>query len=313
MRNVRKSSPGPFPSGRESIAPTEKTSTPDAGEIRTSGPRPRHSGESRNPERGESPGKGGISAPGLQGDSDLCDFLTSLSLRPDSCIPTLDRYREMLQAEARKRNITKYTNPQEIIHYHFIDSLQVLRWPHIPHNAKVIDIGTGPGLPGIPCAIVRPDWHISLLESSKRDAEFLRVTVESCIPGRGAVVHLRAEQAAHQADYRAGYDIVLARAVAPVAILLELSLPFLKPGGFLLAHRGASFREDIALSQNGLSILGGKYMETIPYRLRGRDRDHAVLVFRQERLTDLRYPRNASRIRKSPLGGSPSSTGKSLG
>jgi len=219
----------------------------------------------------------------------------------------------MLQAEAKRRNITKYTSPQEIIYYHFIDSLQVLRWPHIPRNAKVIDIGTGPGLPGIPCAIVRPDWHISLLESSKRDAEFLRAAVESCIPGRSAVVPLRAEQAARQANYRAGYDIVLARAVAPVAILLEISLPFLKPGGLLLAHRGASFREDIALSQDALSILGGKYIETIPYRLHRRDRDHAVLVFRQERLTDPRYPRNPARIRKSPLGGSPFSTGKPLG
>ncbi|HQP97525.1 MAG TPA: 16S rRNA (guanine(527)-N(7))-methyltransferase RsmG [bacterium] len=255
----------------------------------------RHSGESRNP------GEGGSSAPALQGYGELCDFLTCLSIPVDIYIPVLDLYSQMLQTEAERRNITKYHTAEEIIQYHFIDSLQVLRWRHIPLAPKVIDIGTGPGLPGIPCAIVHPDWHISLLESSERDAEFLRKAVETCIPGRGEVLHLRADHAAQQSNYRQRYDIALARAVAPLPILLEISLPLLRPGGFLLTHRGASFAEDLAAAGNALLALGGEHIETIPYRLHGRDRYHAVLVFRQETLTDPRYPRNPSKIRKSPL------------
>jgi 16S rRNA (guanine527-N7)-methyltransferase len=228
-------------------------------------------------------------------------LLESVGAPVDRCLEQLERYRVLLQAEAARTNITKYRKPDEIVLYHFVDSLQALRCAGIARDGEVIDVGTGAGLPGVPCAIARPGWRITLLDSRQRRGRLLEKVAWELLYGRARVVLGRAETSAHSASERGRYDLVLARAVAPLPILLEITLAFLKPGGLLVTHRGAAWREDLAMSGVALDALWGQFVEALPYRLRAREAEHAVLVVRLSSLPDPRYPRSPSRIRRKPL------------
>ena len=235
-------------------------------------------------------------------NEDLRALLESLGVSADSCVEPLEQYRLLLQEEAAKWNITKYRKTHEIILYHFVDSLQALKCEGLERECEVIDVGTGAGLPGVPCASVRPGWRITLLDSSEKHGRFLGVVAQRLLPDRARVIVDRAEVTAHRDSERGRYDLVLARAVAPLPILLELALPFLKPSGLFLAHRGAAWQKDLAVSAKAIETLCGEFVGAHRYRLRGRDREHGVLVVRLSSPPDDRYPRSAARIRREPLG-----------
>lgn len=167
----------------------------------------------------------------------LSRLLEELNIAVDGyAAQRLDLYAQRLVAWNEKMNLTGITDPEGILEKHFIDSIEPLRFVEIPRNARVIDVGTGAGFPGLPLLIARPDLDLTLADSLHKRLVFLKDVLHGC----GLVaerVHARAEILGKDPDYREQYDIATARAVAPLPVLCEYCLPFVKVGGALGAER----------------------------------------------------------------------------
>ena len=161
----------------------------------------------------------------------LSRLLEELNIAVDGyAAQRLDLYAQRLVAWNEKMNLTGITDPEGILEKHFIDSIEPLRFVEIPRNARVIDVGTGAGFPGLPLLIARPDLDLTLADSLHKRLVFLKDVLHGC----GLVaerVHERAEILGKDPDYREQYDIATARAVAPLPVLCEYCLPFVKVGG----------------------------------------------------------------------------------
>src|SRR5438105_407262 len=135
------------------------------------------------------------------------------------------RYRQELLDWNTRINLTAITDPGEVMIKHFLDSLSLLLVYDVP-DARLLDIGAGAGFPGLPLKIVRPQWHVVLLEATGKKVKFLQHIIEALQLKDVVVVHGRAEELAHKAEYRGSFDVVTARAVASLPTLLEYAAPF---------------------------------------------------------------------------------------
>ncbi|MGD9890540.1 MAG: 16S rRNA (guanine(527)-N(7))-methyltransferase RsmG [Dehalococcoidia bacterium] len=169
------------------------------------------------------------------------------------------RFRDLL-AQA-PFNVTSVRDPSDIEQRHIGESLALVRAlaaaGHLPSGARVIDVGSGGGLPGIPMAIARPDLAVVLLEATGKKADFLEDVAQRLHLRNVRVLAARAEEAAHQPDERERYDLATARAVAPLATLVELTLPFVRVGGALAALKGSRADEEIAAAAVAVQRCGG--------------------------------------------------------
>lgn len=207
-------------------------------------------------------------------------------------------YSELLLECNAKFNLTAITDEAEIIHKHFIDSLSAAEF--LSGARRVIDIGSGAGLPAIPLKIMDPRTEYVLLDSSKKRVGFLNDTIYKLGLGGAAALHARAEYAAHMACHREKYDCVLARALAPMNTLAEYALPFLKVGGRLIAYKGDKAREELALAENALRKLNGK-VETVKEYLLMDTYQRRIAVIRKTAPNERIYPRTQNKPKKSPL------------
>ena len=218
-------------------------------------------------------------------------------------IPELDeaqtaafiKYYKMLVIWNRRLNLTRITDPVEVAEKHFADS--VLGSSLIPEGARVIDVGTGAGFPGIPLNIVRPDITLVMVDSLGKRVNFLNELVKE-LGIEAEAIHARAEDAARDARLRAGFDIALSRAVAPMNVLLELTVPFVKVGGESLMYKAASFLEELSSSENALKTLSCA-VELHEYSVPWGSR--TVVCAKKLRPTDKKYPRKAGFVEKAPL------------
>lgn len=190
------------------------------------------------------------------------------------------------------------TDPFQAARLHIADSLLVLR-ADIPLGASLIDIGSGAGLPGIPLAIVRPDLRVTLLESEKRKAAFLEVAAGELALEVG-VVPRRAEEFAHDPGGRERYDVAAARAVAPLAPLLELTLPFVRVGGNAVLLKGPGVQREMLSSDRAREVLGGGRTVQIRGVLAGGE-DRRIVVVSKTRPTPSEYPRRPGIPQRFPL------------
>ena len=209
------------------------------------------------------------------------------------------RYMELLLEWNERLNLTAITQPEEIIEKHFLDGLTVLLACDIKQEAKVIDVGTGAGFPGIPMKILRPDLRLTLLDGSNKRLNFLGVICDalgfSC-----SRVHKRAEEAGLDPAMREGFDVAVARAVAALPVLSEYCLPLVKMKGFFVAMKGPGAAEELSEAENALKILGGSKVEVKQLELpTAGERD--LVVVRKLRFTPKGYPRHGGTIRKHPL------------
>ena len=156
-------------------------------------------------------------------------------------ISNLMVYKNLLQEWNQKINLTAIVEDREIILKHFIDSMTILK--DIPSNAKVIDVGTGAGFPGLVLKIVRPEINMTLLDSLNKRILFLEEVIHKCQLEDIVAIHGRAEEFGKDSHYREGYDISIARAVANLATLSEFCLPFVKVGGYFIAMKGSDTSE----------------------------------------------------------------------
>lgn len=208
-----------------------------------------------------------------------------------------DLFAERLIAWNQKMNLTAITQPDEIVTKHFADSLAIVKYVNIPQGATVIDVGTGAGFPGLPLLFARPDIQLTLADSLHKRLIFIKDVLHSC--GLMAErVHERAEVLGRDPEYREYYDLAVARAVAPLNVLCEYCLPFVKPGGLFVAMKGSA--DETEAAGHAIDALGGRLENNVSYKLSNGDARSLVLI-RKISQTPTKYPRKTKKIDTKPL------------
>ncbi|MCC2683387.1 MAG: rsmG [Paenibacillaceae bacterium] len=212
-----------------------------------------------------------------------------------------ERYYEELIQWNDKVNLTAITDRGEVYLKHFYDSLTVYSAVDLLKSRLIVDIGSGAGFPGIPLKIVFPHLKLTIIESLNKRVLFLQSLCEKLCLSNVQVIHARAEDAARLDEHRDRYDLALARAVARLAVLNELCLPFVTKGGHFVAMKGGSSEDEVSESAFSAVELNAKlivnsYLE-LPIQPAGR----SLIVFEKMNRTPSKYPRKAGTPNKTPL------------
>lgn len=228
-------------------------------------------------------------------------FIDVMTAASDGISPEIakrcEAYWQLVKKKNEVMNLTAITDDDEAARRHFLDSLELLKLAELS-GARVIDVGTGAGFPGVPLKLAAPDMSLCLLDSLGKRVDFLR---EACgsLGIEGEFIHARAEEQAMKPGYRDGFDFAVSRAVARLNLLAELCLPFVKPGGAFLAMKAGESEEEINEAKNAIRTLGGKIERVVEYEQDGVTR--CVVVVRKLTATPKGYPRAFAKIKKSPL------------
>lgn len=212
---------------------------------------------------------------------------------------SFQQYMALLLNWNEKINLTAIKEPNEIACKHFLDSILILKYLDIPACAKLIDVGTGAGFPGVPLKMMQPQLQLTLLDGLNKRLVFLKDLAEQ-LNFSAEFVHARAEEAGRQAAFREKFDFATARAVAPLNLLCEYCLPFLRMGGVFVAMKGPNPEKEVSDAQNAISLLGCTLDAVREFDLPNGDSRSLVLIRRTKALPGL-YPRHGSKIAKSPL------------
>lgn len=208
---------------------------------------------------------------------------------------------EALAEGSEKMNLTKWTRTDEIVRFHFLDSLAPVAFSIVSEGRRLIDVGSGAGFPGIPIAIVRPDIQVTLCEVRQKKAQFLKEVMNKLGLENVQVLCQRAEEAGRSLEHRQAYSYAVCRAVGPLPVALEYSLPFVTVGGCTVLYSGSDIGLDRSRIQGIADLLGGKLEGFREYEVTGADRRRTLIVFRKVKETDRRYPRRAGIPAKRPL------------
>lgn len=226
------------------------------------------------------------------------ELLTSLGINLDmDAKARLRAYHELLLTHNQRMDLTNVPEGEMTIR-HYADSLLPISKELIAQHARIIDVGTGAGFPGLPLAIARPNCEVTLLESKQKRCAFLQTVIDTLALKNVTLACGRAEDLA-KAALRERFDLAVARAVAPLNQLLEYLLPYVKPGGQALCWKGPAVFEEQADGQRAANILGGELGDLIDLKIPGRS--HYIQVVKKTRLTPKKYPRKAGTPGKDPL------------
>ncbi|MCD6362772.1 MAG: 16S rRNA (guanine(527)-N(7))-methyltransferase RsmG [Synergistetes bacterium] len=198
-------------------------------------------------------------------------------------------------------NITSIKSPDLIIYRHFIDSLKLALFLDFSSFETVLDIGSGAGFPGVPLKIIHPQLKLTLLESSRKKALFLKSLVSELELAGVEVLWQRAEDLGRASEKRESYDLVVARALASLRVLLELSLPLLKIGGILVAYKGKKLKKEIEEAKKALKLLNGTIERVEEYIIKGIDFKGNLVFIKKEASTPSKFPRRPGIPFKRPL------------
>ncbi|MDH6603686.1 16S rRNA (guanine527-N7)-methyltransferase [Bacilli bacterium PM5-9] len=209
-----------------------------------------------------------------------------------------DKYFKVLVEWNEKMNLTSITEEEEVYEKHFYDCLLVSQ-SYDFNNQKICDVGAGAGFPSVPLKIVYPDLDITIVDSLDKRIKFLNVLSDELNLDNFKAVSQRAEEFAQ--DNREAYDLVLARAVARLNILVELCLPLVKVDGYFVALKGKQALEELDEAKLGIEKLGANLISKDKYQLISDYSTRYMLKYKKVKPTDKKYPRNYSQIKKKPL------------
>lgn len=212
-----------------------------------------------------------------------------------------DQYQQLLLEWNQQINLTAIIEPYEVQVRHFLDSLSLFKFVELKEAMRVVDVGTGAGFPGLPMHIVMPSLHTTLLDSTNKKLKFLDTVIDTLNLHGVKTVHARAEDAAREQTHRENYDIVVARAVARLPVLLEYTLPYVRLGGYFVAMKGTTIYDEINDSNQALKILGGVVENVYEVNLPDVETTHYVTLIKKAQSTPSLYPRKAGIPTKSPL------------
>ncbi|MGN0746112.1 MAG: 16S rRNA (guanine(527)-N(7))-methyltransferase RsmG [Aristaeellaceae bacterium] len=235
----------------------------------------------------------------------LAARLTACGIPFDPALPEkLLRYHALLMDWNTRMDLTAVTDEAEMMDRHYVDSLMALRFDLIPRTGKIIDVGTGAGFPGLPLALACPDARVTLMDAQQKRLTFLQAVIDEMHVRNVTLVHSRAEDGARLPLHREQYDLAVARAVAPLAVLAEYLLPYVRVGGSALCWKGPALQEEMQQGRRAAHLLGGKVAEPIACEFPDRAWQHLLLPIQKKEKTARQYPRKAGTPGKSPLGAS---------
>ncbi len=212
-----------------------------------------------------------------------------------------EKYFELLVDWNERINLTAITAEYDVLTKHFLDCLMCFKSGVIGGGASVIDVGTGAGFPGIPLKIADDSLNITLLDSLAKRLNFLNEVIGSLDLKGITCVHARAEDGGRDAALREKFDVAISRAVANLATLSELCLPFVRVGGYFVSMKGPGVEEELADAKKAIALLGGEIEQIIPYDIPTTDLHHNLVIIKKTAPVPHKYPRPAPKPAKMPL------------
>ena len=194
-------------------------------------------------------------------------------------------------------NLTAITEPEEIEVKHFLDCLMLPKYFNLDNIQTVIDVGAGAGFPSVPLLIYKPDLCLTMMDAINKRLTFLDTAVHA-LGLEAQLIHERAEAAGQDENYREKFDLATARAVAPMNVLAEYCLPFVKVGGYFVALKGSN--DDTEEAKNAIATLGGEIVDNISYKLNGTE-PRSIVVIKKISQTPTQFPRKSKKISTKPL------------
>lgn len=208
------------------------------------------------------------------------------------------KYYDYLISENEKYNLTAITQKDDVYIKHFIDSISLNKAYDLNKEVSLCDVGSGAGFPGVPLKICYPNINVTLIEATSKRVNFLR-NLTNLLNIDVNLINSRAEDCAN--FYREKFDVVVARAVANMPILLELLVAFVKINGYIVLYKGDKGIQELKESANALKILGCKCEDVVEYELPNNCGKRTLLKIKKISETNKRYPRRYAEINKKPL------------
>lgn len=222
---------------------------------------------------------------------DYLDGFTNDLLKNES----FHTYYEYLIAENKKTNLTRIVEEDEVYYKHFYDSLILLKYIPVK-GKKLLDIGAGAGFPSFPLKLVEPDFELTVVDSLNKRIKFLSNLANELGVSDAVLIHGRAEELAK----RQYFDIVTSRAVAKLNILAEISIPFVKIGGYFIAYKSVNYQEELQEALPAIQKLGGVVEKIETYEISKTEKRVLIFVKKVEATKSI-YPRHFGKIKNNPL------------
>lgn len=230
----------------------------------------------------------------------ITDIMTSHGAN-ESIAAQFDTYYKMLIEWNEKINLTAIIEERDAALKHFVDCISALKCGRIGDGERIIDVGTGAGFPGLPLKIYNPTLKITLMDSLAKRINFLNEVVSELGLDGVDTIHSRAEELGKNKAHREQYDICVSRAVANLATLSELCLPFVRVGGYFISMKGPKAVEEIKAAAKAIELCGGEFEDIVNYAIDETDYDHNLVIIKKIKPTPPKYPRNAPKPAKEPI------------
>ncbi len=205
---------------------------------------------------------------------------------------------ELYKETNKVMNLSSIDEDKEIIKLHLIDSVYPLKWCDL-NSKNIVDLGSGGGFPAIPLAILLPNSKFTLIDSRAKKCHYLKMVADKLKLDNVEVQNARVEEI--DDDTKSTFDIVTARALKQLNILLEFAIPYLKVGGELLAYKGMNALKELKQSKNALKVLNAELRDDFEYFLSSKEDNRHLLTIKKIKETPNKYPRLYSLISKKPL------------
>lgn len=215
----------------------------------------------------------------------------------DFQVDKFEKYFSILIETNKYLNLTAITEEKDVILKHFLDS--VLAEKNFVKNAKIIDVGSGAGFPSIPLKILREDLNICMIDSLNKRINFLNDVIKLLNLKNTVALHYRAEDFAKK--QREMFDVATARAVAPLNILVEYLLPFVKVGGCAVIYKSTKLQEELDSAKKAIEVLGGKTEKIEHYKIEEENLERNILVIRKISHTSNKFPRDKNKPKLNPI------------
>ena len=220
---------------------------------------------------------------------------------------SFSQYSSLLRTWNTRMNLTSKRALENIHSVHFLDSLTAL--PSLNalglENPRILDVGTGAGFPGVPLKIMAPEMQLTLLEATRKKTDFLRELTNKLEIQQVEIMNGRAEIAAHDLEMRATFDVVLARALGSLSAVLELSLPFCKINGHIIAFKKgpiSDLQPEIDEASEAIKVLGGEFFRVAHIPLDIFNDDRLLIILKKVAETPSKFPRRPGRPARTPIG-----------